>query len=168
MEFGFELELPDLIEEGELVKRLSKMMDDELDVSIRLFNRLTDPWDAEHHPVWEKRKSKLEGGDLKASIHTSSVPFAWVNNGHKGGRVTFSDDYRPRTKYHSLRSGPKTGRVLKRGRGARPKRPVKGRRFDQKAAEVRRKMFVRKGKRQTGLAIKKMLSSKQIEVEVIL
>jgi hypothetical protein len=133
---------PEIKEISRAMARLEKLLDDEIEILERRIEPAIENWSAESRPKWIKRGANYPR--LSSRMQTTSEPFIWVHEGTSHGRVSFSKDYRPMTKPRSLRSRPRSGRVVKRGYGAGLIRGIAPRKFLDVAIEQREKPFRKK------------------------
>ena len=140
MQIIAELTIPILSPSDPFAPGLVEVMEREMDIMERMFGKVTDPWDSSDQPEWAKEIS-ADANDLVGTIFTRDKPFLWVEAGTSGGRVTFSQDYRPRTRKGVLGSRAKKGRVVAKGRGS--PRNTAARDFRFLVAERRQRNFTK-------------------------
>lgn len=126
--------------ESRLYKRIGKIMDKELDKIENTIKPTYRTWSSASKPEWQRKYRSLADA-IEFTIFTESKPFLYVSGGTFGGRVTFSDDYKPKTRRRVLGSGKGAGRVLARGKG--PKINTEAREFEFETAERREPHFIK-------------------------
>lgn len=126
-----------------IFRELISVMHDELDILRRQYDKTTRTWTEESKPKWTK-ELKGVAPHFDMQITTSDKPFVWVDQGTHGGYVTFSKDYRPKTRPRVIGSRAGRGRVVRRGYGANAIKGVKAREFSDEIAQRRQKLFPKK------------------------
>ena len=84
-----------------------KVLKEEIDEVIKLFNKFTGTWT--HKPKW-KKEIKNRRSHFVGKISTRSKPFVYVEGGTKVRRMGLSRDFRAKTRVRSLSSGPGQGK----------------------------------------------------------
>lgn len=150
------------------VANLSRVIEDELDVMERAFNRTTRTWTDKNKPEWIKEVGAGGlGRDLVGMIFTRSTPFVWVEGGTNRGQVAFSQDYQPKTRPGTLGSRAGRGKVTRRGRGAPQTKGVEARDFRYLIAERRQPQVFKNMNSAVDRGVKKFFVGTKIQRVII-
>lgn len=84
-----------------------KVLEEEMDDVIKLFNKFTGTWT--HKPKWRK-EIKNRRSEFVGKVSTRSKPFVYVEGGTKIRRMGLSRGFIAKTKVRSLSSGPGAGK----------------------------------------------------------
>jgi hypothetical protein len=155
-----ELDVPVVARSDEIFKPLFDAAEAELGIIERKFDSVTKTWSSASQPFWQIDKRLPRGkGDGAWTIFTRSTPFVFVSLGTRGGRATFSDNYRPMTRRRVLGSRGRQGRVIAKGRG--PRINTEAREFEFAVAEQRQRPFAKKAQRELDRGVKRIFPRKR-------